>query len=39
MTTSTPPRRGFFNNARVHDEALTAYLFISPYLLVTLISP
>lgn len=37
MATGTPPRRGFFNNPRVHDEALTAYLFISPYLLVTLV--
>jgi multiple sugar transport system permease protein len=37
MTTSTPPRRGFFNSARVRNEALTAYLFLSPYLLATLI--
>ncbi len=37
MATVTPPRRGFFNNPRIRDEALTAYLFISPYLLVTLV--
>jgi len=37
MTTSTPPRRGFFNNPRVRYEALAAYLFILPYMLVTLI--
>lgn len=37
MTTNTQPRRGFFNNPRVRSEALAAYLFILPYLLVTLI--
>ena len=37
MTTSTPPRRGFFNNPRSRNEALAAYLFIMPYLLVTLV--
>ena len=37
MTTNTQPRRGFFNNARVRSEAFAAYLFILPYLLVTLV--
>jgi multiple sugar transport system permease protein len=37
MTTNTQPRRGFFNDPRVRSEALAAYLFILPYLLVTLI--
>ena len=37
MTTNTQSRRGFFNNPRVRSEALAAYLFILPYLLVTLI--
>ena len=37
MATATSSRRGFFNNARVRNEALAAYLFILPYLLVTLI--
>lgn len=37
MTVSTPPRRGFFNSSRVRQEALAAYLFLLPYLLVTLI--
>jgi multiple sugar transport system permease protein len=39
-TTSTfepRPRRTLFNSPRARDEAVTAYLFISPYLLVTLI--
>jgi multiple sugar transport system permease protein len=36
MTTSTPTRRGFFRNRRVRSEALSAYLFISPYLFVTM---
>jgi multiple sugar transport system permease protein len=37
MATANPPRRGFFGNPRARDEALTAYLFVSPYLLITLI--
>jgi multiple sugar transport system permease protein len=37
MTVNTPPRRGFFNNPRVRQEALAAYLFLLPYLIVTLI--
>ena len=37
MTVSTPPRRGFFNNRRVRQEALAAYLFLLPYLIVTLV--
>lgn len=35
-TTSTA-RRGVFSSRRARDEAAAAYLFISPYLLVTLI--
>src|SRR5215207_9838747 len=37
MATAAPSRRGFFNSSRVRNEALAAYLFILPYLLVTLI--
>lgn len=38
MSTASPPkRRTIFNNPRYRQEALTAYLFISPYLLITLI--
>jgi multiple sugar transport system permease protein len=37
MRTGAPPRRGFFSNRRVRNEALAAYLFISPYLFVTMI--
>jgi multiple sugar transport system permease protein len=37
MATVAPPRRGIFNNPRARQEALTAYLFIAPYLVVTLI--
>src|SRR5215207_1361834 len=37
MATNTQRRRGFFNDPRIRSEALAAYLFISPYLLVTLI--
>ena len=39
MATTTQARRrpGLFANPRARTEALTAYLFISPYLLVTLI--
>jgi multiple sugar transport system permease protein len=37
MATVTPARRGFFSNPRARAEALTAYLFLSPYLLITLI--
>jgi multiple sugar transport system permease protein len=36
-TSSLTPRRGFFHNPRAQAEALTAYLFLTPYLLVTLI--
>ncbi|HEY62568.1 MAG TPA: sugar ABC transporter permease [Anaerolineae bacterium] len=34
-TTSTPKKRTIFNNPRYRHEALNAYLFLSPYLLVT----
>lgn len=39
MATLTPVRRppGLFANPRARGEALTAYLFLAPYLLVTLI--
>jgi multiple sugar transport system permease protein len=37
MTVTTPPRRGFFNNPRARQEALAAYLFLLPYLIVTLV--
>lgn len=30
-------RRGLFANRRARDEALTAYLFLSPYLVITLV--
>lgn len=35
--TAAPKRKGFFANHRARDEAFAAYLFISPYLLVTLV--
>jgi multiple sugar transport system permease protein len=37
VTTTTPTRRSIFNSARARNEALMAYLFVSPYLIVTLI--
>ena len=37
MASSTPARRGFFGNRRARDEAITAYLFLTPYLLVTIL--
>jgi len=37
MTAVTPPRRGFFTNPRARQEALAAYLFLLPYLIVTLV--
>lgn len=37
MSTSTPARKSIFSNARARDEAFAAYLFLAPYLLVTLV--
>ncbi|MCC6188768.1 MAG: sugar ABC transporter permease [Anaerolineales bacterium] len=37
MAKAAPARRGIFHSARARQEALTAYLFIAPYLLVTLV--
>jgi multiple sugar transport system permease protein len=37
MATTTRPRRGFFGSQRIRQEMLSAYLFISPYMLVTLV--
>lgn len=37
MTAGASPRPNLFRNPRARTEALTAYLFLSPYLLVTLI--
>ncbi len=37
MTTTAPPRRGVFENRQARDEAFAAYLFLAPYLLITLI--
>lgn len=37
MASATRERRSLFRNRRARDEALTAYLFLSPYLLITLI--
>jgi multiple sugar transport system permease protein len=37
MATVKRFRRGLFGNQRVREEMLTAYLFIAPYLLVTLV--
>jgi multiple sugar transport system permease protein len=34
---NTPARRSIFHSRRARDEAITAYLFLSPYLLVTLV--
>ncbi len=36
-TSKVNPQRNIFSNPRLRTEALTAYLFISPYLLVTLV--
>ena len=37
MATATPVRKSLFRSRRERDETLAAYLFISPYLLVTLV--
>ena len=37
MSMNTPARRSLFHSRRARDEAITAYLFLSPYLLVTLV--
>ena len=37
MASAQPARPRWFKNARARDEALTAYLFIAPYLIVTLV--
>ena len=37
MASAPPARRGIFSSARARQEALTAYLFIAPYLIVTLV--
>jgi len=37
MSAPAPVRRSLFSNPHLRDEALTAYLFISPYLLVTVV--
>ena len=37
MASIAPARRGFWSNQRARAEALSAYFFISPYLLITLI--
>jgi multiple sugar transport system permease protein len=37
MASAQPARRGIFSSARARQEALTAYLFIAPYLIITLI--
>ncbi len=37
MTMNTPARHSLFHSRRARDEAITAYLFLSPYLLVTLV--
>jgi multiple sugar transport system permease protein len=34
---AAPIKRGFFHSARARQEAFSAYLFIAPYLLVTLV--
>src|SRR5690242_16768927 len=33
----TPNKHGFFHSARARQEALNGYLFIAPYLLVTIV--
>jgi multiple sugar transport system permease protein len=37
MATAAPARKGLFHSPRARQEALTAYLFIAPYLIVTLV--
>ncbi|NIM92202.1 MAG: ABC transporter permease subunit [Anaerolineales bacterium] len=37
MSDAASPRRSLIASRRVRDEAVTAYLFLSPYLLVTLV--
>lgn len=37
MASIAPARRGFLSNRRARAEALSAYFFISPYLVITLI--
>jgi multiple sugar transport system permease protein len=37
MANTAPARRSLFRNRRAREETLTAYLFLSPYLLVTLV--
>ena len=37
MASAQPARPGIFNSARARQEALTGYLFIAPYLIVTLV--
>lgn len=37
MSTITPARKKFFSSGRAKSEAMAAYLFISPYLLISLI--
>lgn len=37
MATAAPTRRGIFHSAQARQEALSAYMFIAPYLLVTLV--
>lgn len=37
MADVAKPRRGIFGSQRARDEAFTGYLFLSPYLLVTLV--
>jgi len=36
-STGASPQRGVFHSARARQEAINAYLFIAPYLLVTLV--
>lgn len=37
MATDTPRRRSVFSDPRARNEAITAYIFLSPYLIVTLV--
>ena len=37
MASTASARRGIFGNRRAREEAITAYLFLSPYLVVTLV--
>ena len=37
MASTTPTRRKIFRSLRARDEAITAYLFLTPYLMATII--